>query len=315
LKNKLIIILIIFAALVFLGIARDQVIKSIVTVSASKILGAPVRINGLSIGILGRSIDIKGFKIYNQEGFPKGILLDLPRIRADLDLGALLGRRLHLKHIYVDLKELVLIKNAEGKLNVDSLKVAKKDEKARGKKETKSIPMQIDLVTLSIGRIVNKDLSTGKKPSVEVFDAGIKEKKYRNITSAQQLAALILVQAMQATTIRGAEIYGVSTLAGIGFLPLGVATVFTGKDYSKESFNTTYDRAYKISLEVLQQMGEVLSEDKEGGIVKGKINVNDVEIKIRKSKGIEIEVMARKYMLPEPHVAAGLLYEISEKIR
>ena len=48
----------------------------------------------------------------------------------------------------------------------------------------------------------------GKEPLVQVFDVNLKDKTYKDIQSAQQLAALIMVEAMKPTAIKGAKIYG-----------------------------------------------------------------------------------------------------------
>jgi hypothetical protein len=315
-KKKLLIIAAVLIALLFLGVVKDQFVKTAVTAGATQVLGAPVRMDNLSLGLLRQSIDIRGFKIFNPKGFPKGILLDVPRISVDYDPLALFKGKLHFQSIHVDLKELVIIKNEEGKLNVDSLSVAKKEEKAGEKKKGAGMPMRIDLLTLSIGRIVQKDFSAKEKPALEVFEVNIKERKFKNITSAQQLATLVLVQAMQASTIKGAGIYSAAAFTGVAFLPLGAAAVLTAKDSSTQEFNVGFERAFKISGEVLRQRGEVISEDTGRGEIKGKIGASEVIIKIQKKAGnrSEITASARKFLLPQATVAAGLIYEISERL-
>ena len=70
-------------------------------------------------------------------------------------------------------------------MNVDQLKVVRQGKVQRGK-PAEQMPMQIDMLTLGIGRIVSKDHFPGGEPIVKVYDINIR-KSYKNITSAQQL--------------------------------------------------------------------------------------------------------------------------------
>ncbi|MDD5618566.1 MAG: AsmA family protein, partial [Candidatus Omnitrophica bacterium] len=119
------VLVVIFAA----GIIKDQILKSTITVVATNILGAPVHIDGFSLGILTQSVKISGFRIYNPAGFSKSILVDLPKIKVKYNLFALLRKKIHIVNAEIELKEMGLEKNAEGKLNVDSLKVVQEQDK------------------------------------------------------------------------------------------------------------------------------------------------------------------------------------------
>jgi hypothetical protein len=326
-KKILLILGIIIILFVVLGIAKDQLIKGAVVIGAKKVIGAPVEIDGFSLGIFKQRVRIKGFRMYNPEGFGEGTLIDIPEISVDYNLGALLKKKLHLPLVVVNLKEVGIVKNKEGALNVGSLKVTQKEEEpskpqaADKPQETKkqpqaSMPMQIDVLTLTIGKVVYKDFSAGEKPSVEVFDVGIKEKTYKDIRSAQQLVALILAESMKGAGIKGAAIYGAATLLGVGFLPAGVAGVLIGEDRAEEVFNVSYERAYKISLEVLRQMGKVTAEDSGRGVIKGVVSGSKATIRvIQEEKAVKITVSARKMLLPKPKTSGGILYEISGKLK
>jgi len=314
-KRKPMIWIIVVLVIVGISILKDQVIKSAVTVVATKITGAPVHINGFSFGILTRSVKISGFRMYNPEGFPKGILVDFPKINVEYDLGSLLKKKIHLTNVDIELKELGIEKNKEGKLNVDSLKVAKKDGEKQKSGSSEQMPMQIDSLKLKMGRIVSKDFSSGEQPTVKVYDVNI-EKSYKNITSGQQLAVLILAESMKSAGIQGAKIYGVAMLAGAAVLPVGIAATFAGKDSVRKDFAENFDKAYSVSLAVLNQMGKVTKEDKSGGVIGANIDSVQVTLKIReKDNKTELTISARRYLLPKPEIANGVLYKISEKLK
>ncbi|MBU1006667.1 MAG: DUF3568 domain-containing protein [Candidatus Omnitrophica bacterium] len=320
-KKLIVITGIVIASVFILAAVRDSFIKVAVKVGGSHVLGAPVKIDGLSLGIVNQSINIKGFKIYNPKGFPKGILVDIPIIKVKYDLPALLKKKLHLREIVIDLKEVAIVKNKDGKLNVDSLKVAQKEDKSPDKKPKEKasaqMPMQIDLLNLSIGKAVFTDYSKGENPSVEVFDLGVKERIYKNITSAQQLATLVLVEAMKGTTIKSASIYGATALAGVAFFPVGIAAVLTSKDSAEADFNADYDKIYDVTIEAVRGIGKISNEDRSRGTIKGNVSGSNVTVKISKknTKTSHVTVSARKLMLPKPKIASEVLDSISERLK
>ena len=312
-KKILTIILIVVIALFVIGILKDMVIKSVVTVVASKVTGAPVHIDGFSLGVFNQTVKISGLKIYNPRTFSKGILINIAKANVTYDMGALLKKKIHLANAVFDLKEMGLEKNKEGKLNVDSLNVAKKEPVG---KQALQMPLSIDMFKLDMGRLIFKDFSIGKEPSVQVYDINI-HRVYKNITSAEQLAALIMAEPMKAAGIQGAKIYGAALLSGVAFLPVAAAVTFAGRDSVNQDLNSGFDNAYNVSLMVLKQMGKVNKEDRAGAAISAKVNGTDVSLKLKKisNRKTQVTISARKYFLPKPEIAGGVLYKISEKIK
>lgn len=319
-KRKFIIVIALIVFIYLISVFKNTLIKSMIDAAATQITGADVRIKGLSFNIFDSSTHIRGLQIYNPEGFPKEVLIDIPRIEVEYDLSALLRKNLHLPLVEIDLKELVVIKDKEGKLNVNSLKFTrekKEEPQGRAKEKTReAMPMRIDVLKLNIGRVIHKDFSAGEKPLVEVYDINIKG-TYKDITSASQLLSLILAESLKQTAIKGAKIYGVAALVGVAVLPVGVASVFMGQDSAKVDFNTNYERAYKAGLEAMDELGDILKADKNTGYIKGQTQGIEVVIRIVETtaKKVAISVSARKYMLPKPKTAEGVLYQISQKLK
>lgn len=314
--KKTVVVLGVLFIVIFTGvIIKDQIIKSVITVIATQTTAAPVHIDGFSLGVFSQSVRISGFKMYNPKGFPRAILVDLPKINVRYDLGALLKKKLHLLNVEIEIREIGLERNKESKLNVDELKVVKQGKK-QVSKPVEQIPMQIDMLTLDIGRIVSKDYSTSAGLVVKVYDINIR-KSYKNITSVQQLAALILAEPMKAAGIQGASIYGVTMLTGVAVLPVTLAITFIGRDSVQQDFISTFDHAYEESLEVLKRQGKITRKDKSGGIISATINSVQVTVKIKKKTGskIQLVISARKYLFPKPEIAGGILYGISEKLK
>jgi len=313
-KIKVVILLVVLLLGFFL--LRDFFIKSLVGSVAAKITGAPVSVGGLSLSLIKQSIKISNFRMYNPEGFPKEILVDIPKIGAVLDSGALLTGKLHLKELELDISELGMMKNKEGKLNVDSLKVAEKSEGKEEKEGGKQLAMQIDVLSLGMGRVVSVDYSVKGQPVIKVYDINLK-KTYKNITSAQQLVALMISEPLKAAGIQGLKVYGVSTLAGVAALPVVAAFTFTGKDYAQETFNVPQQKAYDAGLAALKMSGKVKREDKVGGVINAEINGVGVTFRTRKisEKSTQVTIVARKFGLPKPEIASGVMYRLREQLK
>jgi len=294
-------------------IAKDQIIKMLVVSEAKKVLGVDTAVRGLSLSVFRQRLIIKDLKVYNPPGFPKEALLNIPRISVSYDLPALIKKKIHLIRLELDLKELVLIKDKEGKLNVDSLKVAKKEEKPAQSQQ--AMPFNIDYLVLSIGQVVYKDFSTQDKPVVEAFDVNIKGKVYKNITDARQLAALVITEAMRQTTIKSAGIYSASSLAGVAILPLAAAVMFTSTDSVNAVFGQGMNEVFLICLETLKQTGRLTSEDKAKGMISGESSGSTITIKLENAGNkTKVTVSARKFLFPKKEIAGGLLFQISEKL-
>jgi len=310
-KILIVVVICVFA----IGIVKDQIIKSVVTVVATQVVGAPVHINGFSLGIFKQSVKISGFRIYNPKGFSKGILVDLPKINVSYDLGSVLKQKLHLPNVEIELKEMGLEKNNKGELNVDSLKVVK-EGKGKDAKPAPQMPLQLDIVKLGIGKIVLKDYSAGKAPVIKVYDINI-NKTYKNINSAQQLAALIFAEPMKAAGIQGAKIYGVAMLAGAAVLPVAVAAKFIGKDSVQQDFTEDFDSVFAESSLVLKKMGRITKENKSSGSLSAEVNGAQVYVKVteKSDNKTAVVISARKFLLPKPEIAGGILYELSARLK
>lgn len=322
------ILLFVIVGLFALGIVKDLLMKTVVTTVGSSIVGAPISVGRFSLGILTQKVIIKNFKLYNPKGFPDEPLLNLKEVRVDYDIFSLIKGKLHLPLIIVDLTEMSVVRNKDGALNVDSLKIieeSKKEkpatepakEEPKSKKESKQLAMQIDLMRLNIDQVVYKDYTKGEPPSVQVFDVGLRDKEFRNITNPAELATVIMAAALSKTAIKSAGVYAAATILGVGFLPAGVAGVLLGKADSVAEYSQSFDKVYDAGMKLIQKIGELKSEDKNSGTIKGKISGADVTLVFtpHENKKISVKVTARQMMIPKDEIAAGVLYQLSEMLK
>lgn len=309
-KSLLIVLGIAAVSLVCIGIFKNLIIKSVVTMAASRIAGAPVHIDRFSLNILSSTVQMSGFKMYNPNGFPKGTLVSCSEINVIYDPATLFKQKRHFLFVKIEVKEMVPTRNKEGELNVDSLKIV------RQVKSSPPVPMQIDLLSLSIGKIVYKDYTAGTEPGVRVYDVN-RQKSYKNIPTAQQVALLMLAEPMKAALIKNAEIYGVPVLPGVAAVPVAVAARLIGKDSVAQIIDAGFEHVYGISLEVVKRMGTITTQDASNGVIKATIHGAAVALTLRKDTGnkTEVTISARKYMFSKLSVAAGVLYQILDKLQ
>ena len=122
------ILIIVFVVIIGIIVLKDRLIKATITTVGSAVVGAPVKIKKFSLRMITQKVHIQEMVVYNPKGFPEGPLVDIPEIRVDFDLGALLKGKLHIPLIIFDLKEAIIVKDKDGNLNVDALKVAQAKE-------------------------------------------------------------------------------------------------------------------------------------------------------------------------------------------
>lgn len=325
-KKSIKLIITIVVAVLALGLLKNVIAKIAVQIGAKAVLGVESNIKKFSIGILNQEIDIREFTLSNPQGFEDKILIDLPQATVKYDLLGLLTGKLHCELVVLNLKEVVVIKNKEGLMNTDELKFAKdqkvqaagtKEEKKVEKKEkSKEMPMQLDKVVLTIGKVIYKDYSKGGEPEIKVFDVGIKDKEYTDITSAQELASLIFAASLKGTAIKSAALYGATAVLGVGLLPVGVAGVLTSKDSAQTEFNVSIDDALKAAEAVSSAIGTNVEVKKDLGQIELKIGQTKAKILVEKTdnKKVLITVSARKLLVPRKQEAEGILYKIKELI-
>lgn len=202
-KKILMTVLVVFmAGVVVIAASKNTIARVSVEKGVEMVTGLKLSIDKLDIGIISTLVGIEDLKLFNPAGFEDKLMLDMPEIYVDYDLPAILGGKIHLNDVRLEMKEFYVVKNAKGELNLNSLNVVKQQkaaEPAAGEKG-KMPEMQIDSLTLKIGKVVYKDYSKGGAPQVQEFNIGLDE-KYSDINDPQELVSLIVVKALANTTI------------------------------------------------------------------------------------------------------------------
>ena len=154
-KLKTIISVTIVLIAVF-AITKNLVAKVMISNGVQAITGLKLNMKSVNIGIFRTSIHIKDLEIFNPSGFKDSFMLDAPEVYVDYNLGDFLRKKAHFEEIRLELKELIVVKNAEGELNLKSLNVVKKKKEDNAPEKKKS-SFEIDVLELKIGKVIYKD--------------------------------------------------------------------------------------------------------------------------------------------------------------
>lgn len=309
--------------LIFLvGTFKNIFLKQILVGLGPKVLGVRMDIDGFSLGILRQRIGIKGLRLYNPEGFPNEVMLDVPEVTVQFNPWRMLTGRLYMSSVVIHMRELVIIRNHEKQLNVDALKIARTesgppDQKDQPEPAAPKSRFMISELSLNLERVVVKDFSKGEEPFIQVHEIPLKNKTLRNIDSFEKLITILIVQAMGPTAIKSAGIYAAAAVLGVGFLPAGVLGVIVADDDSALELQMTAREAFDLCLAFIAERGTLKKQHRAEGFLHAKIEGHDVKFEIEKvaRRRVKVVVTARKFMLPKPAYAGGIVYQLEKRVQ
>ena len=109
--------------IVIVWFAQQVILKPIIEAVSSQVIGARVELGSFSLNIFTHQIRITNFKIYNEQGFSPQVFFNASEILVDIDLPQTLKGKLHCPLVIFRLDKMIIFKNAQGKLNVNELKI------------------------------------------------------------------------------------------------------------------------------------------------------------------------------------------------
>ena len=179
--SVLVIVVIVAVAIVF---GRNILARTIIVSGIKNVCGVGVKIDSLDIGL--PSVSITGLKIYNPSGFTDRLMADIPEIYVEFDLPAFFKNKVHLSKLKLDIKEMDVILNDKGKLNVNSLALLV--PKSGGGKPPQ---VQIDELGIKIAKVNYKGYFPGVGAQSKEFNPNI-DKTLHSVTEPSKVAAEIM---------------------------------------------------------------------------------------------------------------------------
>jgi len=223
-KKIFIVAVVVLCLSIVVSIAKNVIAKHAVSTGVRAITGLKLNIRSMDVGIIKTLIDIKGLELFNPSGFRDKLMVDMPEIHVDYDLGAFFKGKVHLESVRLNLEEFVVVKNQRGEVNLDSLKTVKAKKGRSSSREKREMPdIQIDVLELKIGKVIYKDYLNSQDPRVTEFNVNIDE-RHENITDPRALANIIVLKALMNTSIAGLADFDLGLVQdGVG-ITLGTAS-------------------------------------------------------------------------------------------
>ncbi|MFA6637061.1 MAG: hypothetical protein WCV56_08200 [Candidatus Omnitrophota bacterium] len=264
------VLVVVLAVVLVLSVVKDPLAKFSVEKGVEMVTGLRLEIADLNIGILKTLVGIKDLKLFNPAGFEDEIMMDMPEIYVDYNLPAIVMGNIHLRTVRLNMNEFLVVKNAKGELNLNSLKVVKEEKtekKPAPAEKAKAPEIQIDVLELKVGKVIYKDYSKGGKPIVQEFNLNLNE-RYTDINDPNKLVSLIVVQALRNTTIarlanfdlKGLEGTISDTLATADKLVGTAQGVVAGAGGAATQITQTAQDAAKETVETVQKTADDLQK-------------------------------------------------------
>jgi uncharacterized protein involved in outer membrane biogenesis len=176
--------------LVILMLTKDSIAKSLAEKNLRDSTGMDARITKLEVGTMTPTINLEGLRIYNTPEFGGGTFFEMPELRVEYVPAEMKAGKLHLKTVRLNISEVNVVRNADGKLNTDALAKETK-KKSRGEKKGTDTPGVdfggIDTLYVTIGKIKVKDLANPRNDTE--IQVGLKEEKGENLRTEAEVQA------------------------------------------------------------------------------------------------------------------------------
>ncbi|MCK4423476.1 MAG: AsmA family protein [Candidatus Omnitrophica bacterium] len=200
--------------LIVLLACKDILIKQGVKIGVKTALGLEMDIGKLKVGLLSSMIHIEDMKIYNPKGFGPESLADIPLIYVDYDLGSVIRGKIHCPEIEINIKEVAVVKNEQGELNLNEIKsIADKSAPEQAQEETapadkkkddhkKELEMQIDKLVLTIGQVRFLDYSNEEKPKERTMMIGLDHEVFNDLNSIGEIVRVIVLKTVMTAGLK-----------------------------------------------------------------------------------------------------------------
>ena len=197
----IVLLLLIIGGVLLLYLARNQITERVIKDYVHRELNLDVHVEKLDMNIRQSEVRLEGFKVFNPSGYGDSHLAEFGLIFADYDLASVLRPPFRISLLEIDLQELVVIRNHEGRLNLQELvpdMTEPEKKQSTGEKVTTEAEedksLLIDILVMSIDRVIFIDhKKEGKRTTIPV---GMRHHVYENIDSFDEVARLILVEAI-----------------------------------------------------------------------------------------------------------------------
>jgi AsmA protein len=141
-------------------------VRALVQAQLSSTLAREIRFDDASIGLWPPvRLTVKGLRLAEPGGLANGSAVELASLHLDLDVLALLARRLEVRRLALDGPKLHLVLRPDGSTNLDDLAAAKP---AGAKPAAAPLDLAVRELSISGGRVLIDDLKAGRRTALGV---------------------------------------------------------------------------------------------------------------------------------------------------
>jgi uncharacterized protein involved in outer membrane biogenesis len=173
---------------VVLALFRNVIAQAVLERHLRAITGMDVSIGHVRIGLTEPTLTLSDARMFNSDDFGRATCVDIPELYIEYDRDALWNRKVHLKKVRLDLAELLVVQNDEGKNNFREL-LARPAVKSSIVSGHNYEFQGIDTLNLALGKFKYSDL---KHPAEDddLF-IGLKGQVVRNVRSLDDVKPLL----------------------------------------------------------------------------------------------------------------------------
>ena len=183
------LVLVLVVLIILLILFLDPIARAIAERRIRDHTGLPVKIGKLSIGLRQPTLSVQNFKLGNSPDFGGTSFIDIPLLRIQYDLTALRSRKIHLNTVFLNLGELHIVQNKDGKSNLQALQERAKEKSSLPGSSTAAAEFEgIDTFILTVGRL--KFTSAKNEARNEEVYVGYKNETVKNVGSFKDLEPL-----------------------------------------------------------------------------------------------------------------------------
>jgi uncharacterized protein involved in outer membrane biogenesis len=165
----------------------DTLTKEILVSRLRSQTGLEVKISAVHVGLLSPTLSLEGLKLYNTAEFGGSVCLDMPELHIEYDPSALRSGRLHLTLLRLNLAEVSVVLDKNGRNNFETFKKKSQETTNHKKSADKMKFTGIDVVNITLGKFLVSNLASGRQ---EEIDFGIKNQITRNVKPDAGLSSL-----------------------------------------------------------------------------------------------------------------------------
>lgn len=172
------------AALVLFFLIEHVVLVNITENAIKYLIKLDTHMNRVIVNPFLGSVTIRGFKIYNPQGFKEKILAAAPLVNIDFSPKTIFKKGVYFDKIEVYIKEINVIKQKDGMTNIGKMQAFTPKEEPKGKE-----PFLTDRYVVGIEKINFTDY-TEEEPVTKEIDLNIRE-EYKNVKNPDNIVNAI----------------------------------------------------------------------------------------------------------------------------